>query len=529
MTGLAYAFASYKSRCCVCAGPVRRGDGLAIPVDGVSLAVAVTNASWAHQSCAKKRRTEIRRSRRVHARKGFARRNGFAFKEREVAYVPAARPSSLDASNAASGVYAPRLVDGDAPVMLMSGDLTRGLVDLALLGECDFEDVASRTRDLMLPLRQLSPPVGDGSGRRAVGPPLSDVAVGLPQFAAGEPGFLLHGAVEDVLAERNLLTLAHGVFAVTGYEVREHSFQRLVGAMRLRGLRIDVDELDRQLSYADAPPVLSRTKESLRQGRVHPTMDALQSSGRISVSSPAMLSFGRRGERVVARRVVIPEDGDVLMSVDLSQIEPRVVAALSQDPGMLDAFDAGMDFHSRVATSLFGGSEHRTLAKRFNNALLYGAGVDTLSENGGLPRDLVKEYTAEFAAQFPGWVAWSNDLIARARSGKFLDNEHGRVLKVQPRRAQTAAPATVAQSCARDIFADGVLRMHARGLSKYLRLLIHDEVLLSVPAGQYDEIAVAVLDCLSTSWSPSYASRPVAIKACIGRPGANWAAVYEGG
>jgi DNA polymerase I-like protein with 3'-5' exonuclease and polymerase domains len=410
----------------------------------------------------------------------------------------------------------------------MCGGLTRGLVDLALMGECDYEDVASRSRDLMLPLRQLHPPVGDVFRTRAEGPRLSDFAAGLTQPAVGGAGLLLHGAVEDAPAEQLMLERAHDALGATAYEVREHSFHRVVGAMRLRGLRIDVVELDRQLSQADAPPVLSRTKQSLRHGRTHPTMDALQASGRLSVSRPALTTLGRRGDRVVARRVVIPEDGHVLMSVDLSQIEPRVVAALSQDRGMLDAFDAGMDFHSHVATELFGGLEHRTLAKRFNNALLYGAGVDTLAEAGGLSHELVREYTAAFTYQFPEWVCWSSEMTVRARSGKLLDNEHGRMLKVLPRRAHTAAPATVAQSCARDVFVGGVLRMHARGLSKYLRLLIHDEVLLSVPAGEYDDIALAVQDCLTTSWTPSYASRSVAIEAAIGRPGANWAAVYEG-
>ena len=528
MSGLAYAMTRYKSRCCVCEGTVLKGDGIAISVDEFDLAVEGTMAVWAHQVCAKKRQIDLRDARNAHHLRGLARRKGLKYQEPKFEYAhPVRKPSKQLVSGRV--VYSPRLVGGDASLVLMCGGLTRGLVDLALAGECDFESVASRSRDLIIALRQANPPVSDGSEKRAQGPELDDFVKGVLKRVTGESGLLLDGLPHDTDKEQAQLERAHELLPVTAYEAREHRFLSVVGAMRLRGLRIDEDELNRQLSFDDAPSVLSRTKDCLRDGRLHPTMDALQASGRLSVSNPAMTTFGRRGERLNARRVVIPEDGHVLLSVDLSQIEPRVVAALSQDAGLLDAFDSGVDFHSHVAKELFGGLEHRSLAKRFNNALLYGAGVDTLREVSGRSPHEVKRYVEEFAAQFPGWVQWRLDLAAQARAGKVLSNHHGRNLKVRRTRAHSAAPATVAQSCARDIFVDGVLRIHDRGLSKYLRLLIHDEVLLSVPAADYDVIAKEVQQCLTTRWAPETAARSVAIEAAVGtQPGVNWAAVYEG-
>lgn len=534
MNTLAYSVARFTSRCCICHDTVRQGEGIAVGLDSVEFAIEGTAARWAHQNCAKKRVVQLNAIGNEASRKAYARRKGIRYEQKNYVLSPPVKKASKNVKAASTrktfNIGKPRLDYSTSKLVLMNGSLTRDLVDLALAGECDYSDVASRARDLSIPLRQLNPPVGDGTDRRAAAHSLlDDVGQSRGKLITDGIGYLFKGLESSRCVEGESLLRVNDALPVTPYEIREHQFLSIVGSMRLAGLRIDEKELGRQLVTGSAPAVLHRVREHLRDGRIHPTMDATQASGRLSVSNPAMLTFGRRGERLSARRVVVPEDGHVFLSVDLSQIEPRVVAALSQDSGMLDAFDAGVDLHASVACELFGGLEHRTLAKRFNNAVLYGAGLGTLLEITDLPKSKLKSYLASFVDQFPDWLAWRWQIAEQARTGALLDNHHGRKLRVLAKKAITAGPATVAQSCARDIFVDGVLRIHSRGLSTYLRLLIHDEVLLSVPENDYADVAREVQECMTASWMPVGGVRQVAIEASLGsRPGSCWADVYEG-
>jgi hypothetical protein len=74
---------------------------------------------------------------------------------------------------------------------------------------------------------------------------------------------------------------------------------------------------------------------------------------------------------------------------------------------------------------------------------------------------------------------------------------------------------------------DAVLRMDDRGLTPRIRMLLHDEVVMSVPTSEYDEYRIAALDCMTTTWTPHGSSRGVPITAAGGRPGESWAAAYE--
>lgn len=266
--------------------------------------------------------------------------------------------------------------------------------------------------------------------------------------------------------------------------------------------------------------------DALFDGRVHPRVAADQSTGRWSITQPALTTLGKRGGLLRQRAVFVPEPGHVILVADLSQIDARSVAVHSQDSAYMDLFAPGSDLHSLVAAQVLGDPSRRDEAKRLNHSANYGAGATTLARNAGVSVPDAERFLRGMQEQFPYVHAWKRSVADRARAGNLLDNGFGRMLRVDPERAHTAAPAAIGQSCSRDLLMEGLLRMDDAGLTPYLRLVVHDEVVLSIPAGDYGDYAHSVLGCLQFAWAPNEHDQPIDITANIGKPGANWADAY---
>ena len=244
------------------------------------------------------------------------------------------------------------------------------------------------------------------------------------------------------------------------------------------------------------------------------------------ITTPTTL--GKRGGRHVERAVFLPEPGEALLVIDLSQIDARAVAAHSQDPGFRALFEDGRDFHTEVATRILGDPAKREVAKTLNHSVNYGVGARKLASMADVPLPVAEDYLRGMAAQYPQWAAWKQAVVEARPPGELLDNGFGRKLRVDPDHAWTAGPAAIGQACARDLLMEGLLRLDAAGLIPHLRCVVHDEVILSVPAEAYPDIAHQVLDCLTFDWAPPGADRPIRITATLGnRPGLNWSHVYE--
>jgi len=273
--------------------------------------------------------------------------------------------------------------------------------------------------------------------------------------------------------------------------------------------------------------VLAQVHMHLVDGRAHARVNAGQATGRWSITDPGLTVLGKRGDRLDERSVFLPEPGEVILTADLSQIDPRAVAAHCQDPAYLELFAPGRDFHAEVATRVLGDRSLRDVAKKLNNSVNYGVGANTLHETTGLPLQVCLDYLAGMKERFPQWAQWTRKVTDDARAGHLLDNGFGRKLRVDPDRASTAGPAAVGQSCARDILMDGLLRMDAAGLTPMLRGVVHDEVVLSVPRADYEEVGQLVLECLQGEWAPPGAGQAVPITAALGKqPGSTWAGAY---
>ena len=256
-------------------------------------------------------------------------------------------------------------------------------------------------------------------------------------------------------------------------------------------------------------------------GRVHPKIGFLQATGRWSVTSPGLTVLGKRGGRHVERAVLLPDPGEVLISVDLSQVDMRAVAGLSQDHGYI-AMLGHEDPHAEIARLLFGDPGLREIAKPIGHGWNYGRGIKAISESNDLDPELVRRFDRSMHDRFPRLVEWQGEVRALAESGALLDNGFGRMMRPDPQRAHTQGPALMGQGAARDIMMTGLLRLPTEILPM-LRAQVHDEIVLSVPEADHVEIGRTVVAALSFEW------RGVPILADVSRPGTDWSKCYEKG
>ncbi len=380
-------------------------------------------------------------------------------------------------------------------VLAVAGEMTlRGFrVDVTALDRSSREQ-SRRRQELVAAL-----PVRDGlathTGKRQLANVFADLGVDLPCNDQGLPK-IGRDQMDGVIASRDS---SHPAVALAR-QVRELNGQR---------------------------SLLDQVRAQVVDERVHARVDAGQATGRWSITKPALTTLGKRAGLHRERSVFQPEPGEVILVADLSQIDARAVAAHCQDDDFLDLFLPGRDFHLEVATQVLADASQRDTAKMLNHSVNYGVGAATLSRTTGLPPSVCQDYLDGMAARYPRWAQWRRDVAEQARVGVLLDNGFGRKLRVDADRARTAGPAAIGQSCARDLLMEGLLRLDAAGLTPMLRCVVHDEVVLSVPRQDYDEVGRLVLDCLSFDWAAPGTNRAVAVTAELGkRPGSTWAEVY---
>jgi hypothetical protein len=254
-------------------------------------------------------------------------------------------------------------------------------------------------------------------------------------------------------------------------------------------------------------------------GRVHPKIGFDQATGRWSVTRPGLTVFGKRGGRHVERAVFLPDPGEVLMSADLSQVDMRAVAGLSQDLAYIEMLKRD-DPHMEIALALFGDPKRREDAKAIGHGWNYGRGIRAISEGQDIAPDLVKQFDASMRERFGRLVEWQTEVRAQAEAGQLLDNGFGRLMRADPQRAHTQGPALMGQGAARDIMMTGLLRLDRRILPM-LRAQIHDEIVFSVPEAEAEEVGRAVVEALSFEW------RGVPILADVSKTGTDWSRCYE--
>jgi hypothetical protein len=257
-------------------------------------------------------------------------------------------------------------------------------------------------------------------------------------------------------------------------------------------------------------------------GRVHPKISFKQATGRWSSTEPGLTVFGKRGGRHVERAVLLPDPGQLLVAFDLSQVDMRAVAGLSQDLAYIEMLKTD-DPHTELALALFGDPGMRETAKPIGHGWNYGESLKRISMSNNIEPHLVVQFDRMMRERFSRLVEWQDEVRALASSGQLLDNGFGRLMRPDPQRAHTQGPALMGQGAARDIMMAGCLNLPAEVLPM-LRAQVHDEIVLSIPADLVEDVSRVVVDALSLHGEPW---RGVPILADRSPAGTDWSKCYE--
>lgn len=244
------------------------------------------------------------------------------------------------------------------------------------------------------------------------------------------------------------------------------------------------------------------------EGRVHAMIGDAQGSGRHAHIKPGISTMGKRGAGAAERDIMVADPGHVTITCDLSQVDLRAMAGLSQDPAYIAILQPGRDAHMEMADVYFGERtpETRQKTKAFNHAGNYGQGPKAVSERTGIPLAKCYEIQQAKAEAYPRLAEYIEEVRAEAASGRLLDNGFGRLMRPDPTRSHTQGPALMGQGAARDIMCQSLLRLvraadaAGRNVRPYLRAVVHDEVVLSVPALEKEWWAQVLEEAFTWEW-----------------------------
>jgi DNA polymerase-1 len=237
-------------------------------------------------------------------------------------------------------------------------------------------------------------------------------------------------------------------------------------------------------------------------GRCHASINTLQArTGRMSITGIPAQTLPS-GDWII-RRCFISDPGERMVSVDYQAQELRVLAALSGDRTMIQAFKEGADLHLMTAQAAWGthitkDSKERKYAKVVNFGRVYGGGAKTVSEQTGLTFPQAKRVVEAFDKRYPGVKEYSDKLARIAGQQGYIVTPSGRVLPVDHDRGYSALNYMV-QSTSRDVTCRGIVKLHKAGFTPYMRLPIHDEVIASLPIAHAELGSRRIAELMSES------------------------------
>lgn len=256
-------------------------------------------------------------------------------------------------------------------------------------------------------------------------------------------------------------------------------------------------------------------------GRCHASINSMRArTARMSITGIPAQTLPSSDWMI--RRCFVADPGHMIASVDYAAQELRVLAALSGDRTMIQAFKDEADLHWMTARAAFGPEatkKHRKYAKTVNFGRVYGGGVKTVMEQTGLDKETAQRVVDGFDKAYPGVQRLSRKLQDEARRNGYIITPSGRRLPVDPDRAYSALNYLV-QSTSRDVTCRGLVRLHKAGFTPYLRLPIHDEVVASLPREKAEWGAARIGELMAEHMGPVHIRTDPAV------PGKHWGAEY---
>jgi DNA polymerase-1 len=296
----------------------------------------------------------------------------------------------------------------------------------------------------------------------------------------------------------------------TGFSTDVDVLTRLAQEHPLPARILDYRALSKLKStYVDALPAAVNP----RTGRLHTSLNQTgAATGRLSSSEPNLQNIpirGEEGRRI--REAFIAPPGALLIAADYSQIELRVLAHLSGDPALIDAFTAGQDIHARTAAEVFDvlpgtvTADMRRAAKVINFGILYGMGPQRLAGELGISQSQAQQYIANYFERYAGVRRYMEGVLAAARECGFVTTLLGRRRPIPELRsrergvaqaAERVATNTPIQGTAADLIKLAMVAVERRladgGLSGGMILQVHDELLLEVAEADLEAARTAV-------------------------------------
>ena len=233
------------------------------------------------------------------------------------------------------------------------------------------------------------------------------------------------------------------------------------------------------------------------ENRCHTFINPLQArTSRMSITGIPAQTLPASDSLV--RRCFVAEPGQLICSVDYQAQELRVLAALSGDKTMIQAFENDLDLHQITADA---SQVSRKIGKMANFLTVYGGGPKTLAEQAGIDMPTAKRVLDGFAKTYPGVAAYSKRLAAEASKRGYIITPSGRRLPVDSSRAYSALNYMV-QSTSREVTCRALIRLHEAGFTPYLRLPIHDEIVASLPAEKAEWGASRIASLMAEQMGP---------------------------
>lgn len=291
-------------------------------------------------------------------------------------------------------------------------------------------------------------------------------------------------------------------------------------------------------TYVDALPLLVNPKT----GRVHTSFNqAVAATGRLSSNNPNLQNIPIRTERGrEVRKAFIARDEDhILLSADYSQIELRIIAEISKEENMLDAFTKGIDIHTATAAKVYGisieevDSNQRRNAKAVNFGIIYGQSAFGLSQNLNIPRKEAAEIIEQYFTQYPGIKRYMSDTMNFARENGFVETIMGRRrylrdinsanMTVRGYAERNAINAPI-QGSAADLIKIAMINIHKdmkdQNLGSKMTMQVHDELVFDVLKTEVEQMKAIITHRMKTAIKTEV---PIEIE--IGE-GVNWLAAH---
>ena len=294
----------------------------------------------------------------------------------------------------------------------------------------------------------------------------------------------------------------------------------------LEKLRTEHPIIEKILEYRQLAKLNSTYVEGLKPyinpktKRIHSFFhQTITATGRISSTEPNLQNIPTRidfGKQL--RKVFKPAEGKVYIDADYSQIELRVLAHLSEDEHMINAFKNGEDIHKQAASKVFGipveevTKEQRSSAKAVNFGIVYGISEFGLGQQLGINRNKAKEYIEQYLTEYSGVRIFMQESIKKAKETGYSMTMFGRRREIAELKSnnymvrqfgERAAMNTPVQGTAADIMKIAMIKvfkeLQKRNLQTKIVLQVHDEMMLEAPISEKEEVKKILKQCMESA------------------------------